>query len=187
MHRFNPKHAGRLDDPERLNWQSPEKIINTMDIRESDVIVDYGCGTGFLSIPIARQYPEAKVYGVDISSEMLDLLRQNNPPGNLELALINDGKTDIPDGVADGIVIVNTFHELVEDEQALRELTRLAKSNAKLTVVDWKILEMDFGPRIEERIEPEEVDDILASMGFKTRVIDEQAFPYHYIIKAAKT
>lgn len=186
MHRFNPKNAQRLDDPERLNWQPPLKIISCMNIGQNDIIIDFGCGTCFLSAPIARNYPNAKIYGVDISDEMLRLCREKDLPANIELVLMDNGSTGLPDKTADGIVIVNTFHELADDRPALDEIARLAKDNAKLSVVDWKKIEMDFGPKLEERMEPEEVDDILAGIGFETQAIDGQSFPYHYVIKATK-
>lgn len=49
-----------------------------------EVVVDLGCGPGPLTISLARRWPDARVIGVDASSEMLDDARRNDEGGRVE-------------------------------------------------------------------------------------------------------
>ena len=42
-----------------------------------DSVLEIGCGTGRNLIAAARKFPEAQLYGIDVSSAMLDTARQN--------------------------------------------------------------------------------------------------------------
>ena len=41
----------------------------------SRLILDQACGTGILTIMIARQFPEAQVFGVDVTEEYIEIAR----------------------------------------------------------------------------------------------------------------
>lgn len=183
MHRFDPKHAAKLDDPKRLMWQPIDKIIRAIDVHTESRIVDFGCGTCYLSAPLAKKFPEATVYAVDVSPEMLDMCKQKELPPNLQLVEFKDGATSLEDKTADRIVIVNTMHELVEDVSALNEIIRIAADDSKFIIIDWKKKEMEFGPPVSERLDPGQVLQVVENMGFKLELIDERTFRFHYLIK----
>ncbi len=45
----------------------PEKVLNEAGIRKGSVVVDYGCGPGRYTIPVARMVgKEGRVYAIDI-------------------------------------------------------------------------------------------------------------------------
>ena len=48
-----------------------DRLINTMDIRPGDRILEMGCGTARNLIMIAKRNPEVFLYGLDASHEML--------------------------------------------------------------------------------------------------------------------
>ena len=66
------------------NWDTPGASLGQNDIRTiektkkylnaSDIILDYGCETGSISIEIADIVKEA--HGIDISSKMIDIARR---------------------------------------------------------------------------------------------------------------
>ena len=47
------------------------RIINTLNLKSSDVILDMGCGSGGITIPLSRYCK--KVYAVDISEKMIEM------------------------------------------------------------------------------------------------------------------
>ena len=49
-----------------------EKILQFIQISDGMRILDLGCGSGYLSFPIARNNPNCEVIGLDIVSEALD-------------------------------------------------------------------------------------------------------------------
>lgn len=56
-----------------LAREAGDEMLSRLDLMviKPAVIVDAGCGTGELAAALALRYPDAKVYGVDVSPEML--------------------------------------------------------------------------------------------------------------------
>ena len=48
-----------------------DRLIGRLNPEPGDCVLEIGCGTGRNLIRIARHYPDARVFGIDISSEML--------------------------------------------------------------------------------------------------------------------
>ena len=184
MHIFDPQHAARLDSPERHKWLPPHKIIEIVGARDGDTIVDFGCGTCFLTMPLAKAFPNSTVYGVDISDEMLRMCAEKNPPRNLKLIKF-EGSASLPAGVADHVVTVNTMHELAGDKSAIKTLADVSKTGATLTIVDWKKEPMEMGPPVEERLAEDEVAAVLAD-DFSVTLVDAEAFVHNYVIKLVR-
>ena len=42
------------------------------------IVVDLGCGPGSLTLSLAQRWPQARIFGVDSSAEMLDQARRND-------------------------------------------------------------------------------------------------------------
>ena len=54
-----------------------DRLIATLDVPESGTVLEVGCGTGRNLIQIARRYPTAQLYGLDISEAMLETARKS--------------------------------------------------------------------------------------------------------------
>ncbi len=52
-----------------------DRMIRRLDVPASGRVLEMGCGTGRNLIEVARRYPTAEVYGIDISEEMLKTAR----------------------------------------------------------------------------------------------------------------
>jgi S-adenosylmethionine-diacylgycerolhomoserine-N-methlytransferase len=48
-----------------------DRLIARLDVPEDGTVLEVGCGTGRNLIAVARRYPLAQLYGLDISEEML--------------------------------------------------------------------------------------------------------------------
>ena len=69
-----PEELQYLEEPDRGEWQMPERVIETLRLREGDVVADIGAGTGYFLRRFARQV--AHVYAEDIDPEALSFLRR---------------------------------------------------------------------------------------------------------------
>ncbi len=52
------------------------ELINGLAPRADAHVLEIGCGTGRNLIKAAENYPDAKLFGIDISAEMLDTARR---------------------------------------------------------------------------------------------------------------
>lgn len=113
----------------------------TSHIREGQRVLDLGCGTGPLTLRAAQK--GARVKGIDINPQMLDIARKRvaeaNLVPNIELcemgvAELGSEKSESYDAVMAGLC----FSELTEDELAytLREIKRILKPEGLLLIGD---------------------------------------------------
>ncbi len=65
--------------------------------------------------------------------------------------------------------MANVFHELEDKSSILKEGKRILSSGGRLIIVDWKKMDMDIGPPIEERFTPREVISICKKKGFQNQ------------------
>jgi ubiquinone/menaquinone biosynthesis C-methylase UbiE len=182
VHKFDPKKAGILDDPERVNILDPASIFEKLELKAEMVFADLGCGTGFFSIPAARRVK--KVFALDIAQEMLDILRENikkEKITNIEVILSGESSIPLSNKSIDILFMANVFHELEDKSALLREVKRVLKMNGRLMIIDWKKMEMDFGPPLQERLDEKEVIDTCYGAGFEF-LERSNVGPYNYLL-----
>ncbi len=94
-------------------------------------ILDVGCGKGRFARVFQQQQPDAELWGLDISEEMLRFV----PPGIHTRA---GSMTELPfeDGWFDGAYATESLEHAVEIEKAVAEICRVAKPGGRLVIID---------------------------------------------------
>lgn len=168
-HRFEAKHHNRLDSTYRRRILPPASTLRKFGLKKGMTVADIGSGTGYFSIPASRIVGrEARVYAVDASREMLAILKRKKLPSNVELVHTSDGYSFGMESDAVDFVIASFILHENEPVRFLKEIRRIMKPNATLLVIDWRKTPMRFGPPIEERLNPEEVETFLARSRLRT-------------------
>lgn len=95
---------------------------------ETGRILDLGTGPGYLLAEIHRLGPEIELYGLDISSAMVELAKQRlrNIPADLHVGDVR--KTDYPDQFFNIVARTGSFYLWDEPEEGLAEIHRILKS-----------------------------------------------------------
>ncbi|MBO8168999.1 MAG: methyltransferase domain-containing protein [Thermoanaerobacteraceae bacterium] len=189
MHKFNPKKAEKLLDPRREKILPVEAVLRKLSPIPGEYFADIGCGPGYFTIPLARQLgPHGRVYAVDISEEMLELLRERVAQEhltNVKTVLSGESAITLPNNAVDGVLVVNVLHELEPQNRSalVRELKRIARSTGRLYIIDWAKEQSEVGPPVSERVAVEEVVRYLEEQDIK--VIDtEPVGTGHYLVSA---
>ncbi len=65
----------KLENPARLEELAPENTLKRIGLEPGMTFADIGAGTGIFAIPAAKMTTE-KVYALEISEEMIQLLNQ---------------------------------------------------------------------------------------------------------------
>jgi malonyl-CoA O-methyltransferase len=94
-------------------------------------VLDVGCGKGRFARVFHEQQPEAELWGLDISEEMLRFV----PPGIQTRA---GSMTELPFGDAefDHAYATESLEHAVEIEKAVAEICRVVKPGGRIVVID---------------------------------------------------
>lgn len=79
-----------------------DRLLAELDIRQSERVLEIGCGTGRNLIILAKRYPEAHFYGLDASTAMLDTAHSKIDAGNISNIALRTA-------LADGFSFDKTF------------------------------------------------------------------------------
>ena len=136
-HAFPASQAWMLDNWIRRMLQPPSELVDKLSIKPEDTVLDFGCGPGYYLPELAKR--AKAVIAVDISPEMLAKAQAKiakTKSKNVQF-LQTDGKNvQLPDGSVDKIMLVTVYHEIGENEAALREFQRVLKADGKLAIVE---------------------------------------------------
>lgn len=104
-------------------------------ILPGDTVLDYGCGTGTITLKIARN--ANKVYGIDVSEGMLKRAQQNLISQNIHNATfckITALNKMFEDGTFDVITIFNVLQYIENRKELLTEFYKLLKPQGILII-----------------------------------------------------
>jgi len=118
-----------------------EALIIQANIKDSDVILDFGCGTATLTIMAKKAVPKAILYGVDVDPNVLKIAKNKVKNSSYEIFLkAYDGislpcKSETFDKVLSSLVL----HHLTKNQKVtvLKEIYRTLKIGGELHIADF--------------------------------------------------
>ena len=118
---------------------SPENILKETNINKGDFVVDYGCGPGRYTIPIAKMVGDSgKVYAVDINPLAFDKVNDKASKENLtNIELLDaDNINNISDNSIDVVILYDTLHDIKDMRGVIKIIARILKTNGYLSFKD---------------------------------------------------
>ena len=149
------------------------KFFQELDLNEGTTFLDVACGWGSYSLAVTDIVgKDGQVYAVDFWEEGISSLRKEaDAKGIQNLAtFVSDVAQNIPveDGCVDVCLMATVLHDLVADkieQQVMKEILRVMKSEATLVIVEFYKKEGPPGPPKPVRLSPEEVDQMVSAYG----------------------
>ena len=143
--------------------------------------MDAGCGDGHIAIKAIERYlPEGTVYAVDAYDESIKELNDYINRNNIEklIAVEADITKAIPgveDDSVDVALMVNVFHGFTSGnrDDVIDEFARILKYGGRLAIIEFKPIEMAWGPPTDIRYSPEELEEIFGNHNFRMVYLNE--------------
>jgi ubiquinone/menaquinone biosynthesis C-methylase UbiE len=184
LHRDPKAYIAMLEDPARDAYQKPQEVMGALDLREGEVIVDIGSGSGYFTLRLAAQVGErGRVYGVDIDPDMVrHLNRRLRDAGlrNVHVILADPDDPLVPEPV-DRFLIVDTWHHVEDQARYLGLMRKLLKPGGQVIMIDFQKRELPLGPPLAMKIAREDLVRQMEASGF--RLAKEHTFlPYQYFL-----
>ena len=118
-----------------LIWK-PQRRLEKFPLKEGMAVVDYGCGPGRYTLPIARLVgSKGKVFAVDIQPLAISTVRKKaarESLTNIEAILVDSYNTGIQSSSIDLVLLVDTLHLIGDCDALFREIQRILKQDGVL-------------------------------------------------------
>lgn len=152
-----------LDSEKRKQQLSAEAIIGYLPELAGKTVFDGGAGTGFLTLPLAKQ--AEKVIAFDQSQKMLELIQERARNARLTniTSMSGDIKAiDLPDSSVDIALVSVMIHEVHPFEEALKELSRIIKPDGQFVILEFEseTMHANGGHRIPSYVMKESLEKL---------------------------
>lgn len=176
-----------FENRDRIEWQKPQQITESLGNLEGKTIADIGAGTGYFSFRLAEA--GAKVLALDVDDRFLKYIK--NKKIELGDSLIQTRKVPYDDPQLDSnsvdmVIIVDTYHHIENREKYFAKVLYGLKEGGQLIVIDFKKEETPHGPPLEMRVSGLDVLKELQQAGYSKTIIDVSSLPFQYKVVAKK-
>lgn len=118
-----------------------DQLIAALAPPRNGTVLEIGCGTGRNLLAVRRLYPQARLFGLDISEAMLDTARAHSQGRHIAYAKADAANFDPQElfGVAkfDRIFISYALSMIPPWQEAIQSATRMLAPGGELHIVDF--------------------------------------------------
>lgn len=178
----------KYEDPQRVNWQNPDLVLNKLGDLNGKTVADLGSGSGYFTFRMAQT--AKKVIAIDIDQRFLDYIEERKQEISTEIAqriitrLTVEDDPSLDRNEVDIVLVVNTFHYIANRSEYFSKVKNSLKNNGFLVIVDFKNSDMPIAPPNELIVGPETAFMELREAGFGEFTIDEKSLEYQFILIA---
>lgn len=87
----------------RNEYENAEFTLLGEHVRPDDIVLELGCGMGFIALVCAKRLTTGRIVGVEANPRLLPLIKANFALNKLEIELIHAAVTDQPGSVEIGV------------------------------------------------------------------------------------
>lgn len=166
-----------------IKFLDSDEILSQLNLKGDEVFMDAGCGDGHIAIKALKDYvPDGLAYAIDNYGPSIEELNEFKEDHNLENLInikadIRQDIAQIEDDAIDMIFMLNVVHGFKATGNmgdVIEKLLRILKGNGKIAIVEFRPIEWSFGPPVEIKYAPSELEAIFGEYGFKQIYLNEE-------------
>jgi trans-aconitate methyltransferase len=120
------------------------KVLERLELRGDETVLDAGCGTGRVTAELLRRLPNGRVIASDVSENMLASARETLAPFDDRVTFLQADMADLPlESELDVVFSTAAFHWVQDHDALFRSLHRALKPKGKI------VAQCGGGPNIE--------------------------------------
>jgi len=123
----------------------PEEITKQLNIKRWMKVADFGCGSGYFTLPIAKRLAhESRIYAIDILETALESVRSRAKLQglfNIETIHCNleeKNSTGLSDNLMDLVLLANILFQSTKKIDIIKEAIRILKESGEMAIIDWR-------------------------------------------------
>jgi ubiquinone/menaquinone biosynthesis C-methylase UbiE len=120
--------------PNLLKRLQARDILRAMDVQPTDTVLDFGCGSGYITVELAKL--ARKAVGVDINDYIETIAIPASLAGRLEYKQCSGVSLPYPDGTFDRILASEVLPMLPDPAPFLASMRKALRPGGRLTVVN---------------------------------------------------
>lgn len=182
--------ASWLERPEREEEENPKKLIESLKVKEGDVIADIGAGSGYYSFRLSKLVGDkGKIMAVDIQKEMLDIINEKakkEKVTNIETVMGEEADPKLKDNSIDLILLVDVYHEFNLPYEMTEKMVKAMKPGGRLVFVEFRLEDPKVPIKLVHKMTEKQVIKEMAEFKELKHAGTSDKLPWQHVITFTK-
>jgi ubiquinone/menaquinone biosynthesis C-methylase UbiE len=154
----------KLEQPQRIAELNPLDTLRRIGLHQGDVFCDVGAGSGIFTFA-ASVLTKNTIYAVDISDDMLTILREESQKRNTANVVPTKNIRNVPSASCQLALLCTVLHEISDRQNMFNELKRILTPNSQLAIIEFHKRPTPIGPPQAIRLDSVELSETLRGQG----------------------
>ncbi len=136
------RSVAALEDPARDSIQKPDKVIETLGVKDGFIVADVGAGSGYFTFRLADKVGKSgRVYAVEKEQEYLNYITKKmdiTGVKNITPVLSSQSGPGLPPSCCDLLLLVHTYGELYEPVEFMKNARRALRPRGAVAIINGK-------------------------------------------------
>ena len=162
--------ASWLERPKREQEERTDLLIKGLNLKPTDSVADIGAGSGYFSFRMAKLVPDGKVYAVDISPQMIGIVRSKmakEQVSNVVPVQSTITQTKLSPNSVDAALIVDAYHEFSHPLEMATSILKSLKPGGKLILIEYRMEDPSVPIKLLHKMTEKQAKAEMKNAGFK--------------------